>query len=391
MLNSADADLHSSHVSFVAEGLRTAERALSTVQNPERLFSVCLHGNLLASCAHFSQLVALTCLNLSANQITTVKDLGVLQQLVNLNLSSNRLVSLDGFPTLPKLDRLNVAHNRLTCLTGLCSLDGGCLSTADIRSNRLSELRSLAVFASMPSLRVLSLSGGVSSNPIAGIPGLQAAVAAALPQVSTLHILWAINRAENEVVQQYLSQWMQVTKLDGHIRKAQPGMPQDKHFAALQLAAFQTLPSVRHNAPTEVHHQHSALPASMPRGSQRPLASSDGENDQAAANMHNPCSGKTSHLRQSISEPQEPPVPEHKPGCYGQTKDDWHAHERRLAALEASLLSGASLASKALSNAPVSITKVCLFSARMPLPPTHQITLSRSMPVLCPQGMRSGY
>jgi Leucine-rich repeat (LRR) protein len=183
MTECCDAGAEATHISIVAEGLRSAESALSTVQNPAQLSSLCLHGNLLTSCAHLSQLVALTDLNLSANQIASVKHLGALPQLVNLNLSSNRLVNLDGFPTLPKLIRFNVAHNRLTCLSGLCALDGGCLNTVDIRSNKLAELRSLAVFAGMPSLRTLNLSGGVSGNPLAGIPGLQPAVAAALPQV----------------------------------------------------------------------------------------------------------------------------------------------------------------------------------------------------------------
>ena len=189
MTKNSESDSAATHVSIVAENLRSADRALCQVQNPEQLSSVCLHGNLLTSCAHFSQLVALTDLNLSANQITSVKELGELPQLANLNLSSNRLVNLDGFPALPKLSRLSVAHNRLTCLSGLSALEGGCLNTADIRSNRLSELRSLAVFASMPSLCTLSISGGVSSNPVATIAGLQAAVAAALPQVRTLSLL----------------------------------------------------------------------------------------------------------------------------------------------------------------------------------------------------------
>ena len=187
MTKCSESDSLVTHISVVAENLRSTDRALSRVQNPEQLSSVCLHGNLLTSCAHFSQLVDLTDLNLSANQITTVKDLGELPQLANLNLSSNRLVNLDGFPALPKLSRLSIAHNRLTCLSGLCALEGGCLNTADIRSNRLSELRSLAVFASMPSLRTLSISGGVSGNPLAGMAGLQAAVAAALP-LSLIHI-----------------------------------------------------------------------------------------------------------------------------------------------------------------------------------------------------------
>lgn len=186
MTKSSESAVQVTHISIVAEAVRSVEHVLSQVQNPDKLSSVCLHGNLLTSCSNFAQLSALTDLNLSANRITSVQDLGKLPQLVNLNLSSNRLVNLDGLPPLPNLSRISVAHNKLTCLSGLRALDGGCLHTADVRSNRLSELRSLAVFANMPSLRNLSISGGVSGNPVASVAGLQAAVAAALPQVTVL-------------------------------------------------------------------------------------------------------------------------------------------------------------------------------------------------------------
>ena len=72
MTKCSESDSLVTHISVVAENLRSTDRALSRVQNPEQLSSVCLHGNLLTSCAHFSQLVDLTDLNLSANQITTV-------------------------------------------------------------------------------------------------------------------------------------------------------------------------------------------------------------------------------------------------------------------------------------------------------------------------------
>lgn len=185
MRNATGEALRSGHVSIIGEGVRSVESVLSNVPDLASISAVCLHGNLLSTCADISQFVSLTDLNLSANQITSVRDLSGLPQLVNLNLSSNRLCNLDGFPPLPKLNRLGVAHNRLTCLSGLGSLEGGCLAAVDIRSNCLSDLCCLAIFASMPSLRSISISGGAASNPIAGMAGLQVAVAAALPQVST--------------------------------------------------------------------------------------------------------------------------------------------------------------------------------------------------------------
>jgi hypothetical protein len=150
---------------------------------------------------------------------------------------------------------------------------------------------------------------------------------------------------------------VQITKLDGHIRTAQPRTPQDNNFAALQLAAFQTLPAVRHSSPAEARRQYPALPSPMPRSSQQAAPTSGRENDQTAANWQHSVPATHAHtaadlqLRQSLAEPQSDVISEYqKTEPLGHSKEGWQAHERRLAALEASLLERANLASRELCS-----------------------------------------
>ena len=157
--------------------------------------------------------------------------------------------------------------------------------------------------------------------------------------------------------------------LDGHIRKSQPGMPQDKNFAALQLAAFQTLPAHNHIPPADVHRHYPAPPVCMQRAPRQPYPPPSvfpgRENDQSAANMQHDsaaaCPAAGPQLRQALAEPQGAVLPEQqKLEPQDQSKEGWQAHERRLAALEASLLERANLASRALSNVAASIPQVPL-------------------------------
>jgi hypothetical protein len=155
---------------------------------------------------------------------------------------------------------------------------------------------------------------------------------------------------------------MQITKLDRHIRKAQPGVPQDSSFAALQLAAFQTLPVVHHSSPAKAPRHYPALPSSMQRSPQQISPPSGLQNDQTAANLQHDLPAaygppfEDPKLRQPLSEPQNAVLAApQQVEPLGLSKEGWQAHECRLAALEASLLERANLASKALSH--VAVTK----------------------------------
>lgn len=171
------------YLSRIAEGITCVESGVHDVENAGSLRSLCLHGNLIARCCGTSNLVGLTELNLSANRIDCLKELASLPALRNLNLASNRLSHVDRFPSLPSLSRLNLAHNQISNISGLSVLEGGRLHSVDVRGNRLVHLQQLAVFAVMPHLQQLNIAGGTSPNEISHLPGLQAAVAAALPQV----------------------------------------------------------------------------------------------------------------------------------------------------------------------------------------------------------------
>lgn len=171
------------YISRIAEGLSCVESSVQDVENASALLSLCLHGNMITRCSGTSNLISLTELNLSANRIDSLKDLAALPALRNLNLASNRLDNVDNFPSLPSLSRLNLAHNHISSLSGLTLLEGGKLQSVDLRGNRLLNILQLAVFAMMPQLQQLNISGGTSPNQISHLPGLHAAVAIALPQV----------------------------------------------------------------------------------------------------------------------------------------------------------------------------------------------------------------
>ena len=171
------------YISRIAEGFTCVESSIKGVENPGSLRSLCLHGNLISRCSGTCSLTSLTELNLSANRIDSLDKLAALPALRDLNLASNRLDNVDIFPPLPSLSRLSLAHNRISSISGLSVLEGGKLQSVDLRGNRLVHLRQLAVFAVMPRLQQLNVSGGISPNEISHLPGLQAAVAIALPQV----------------------------------------------------------------------------------------------------------------------------------------------------------------------------------------------------------------
>lgn len=158
---------------------------------------------------------------------------------------------------------------------------------------------------------------------------------------------------------------MQITKLDSHVRKSQQAMPQDQSFVALQLAAFQTLPAFHQSSAVDVHPHYPAVPSSVPRTIQHLDPLSACENDPVAANVSHNTPVQLCHKdpepqpRQQLSDPEiTPPAGKQKAGSHEEVQDGWQAHERRLAALEASLLERASMASKTLSHAAGSIRQV---------------------------------
>jgi Leucine-rich repeat (LRR) protein len=162
-----------------------------------------------------------------------VEGLAGLSRLTALDLAANRLRELAGLDGLRALRRLSLAHNQLAALPGLAALQARAgprrrpgraprparpasgskqgrrwgaqgaecaLASLDLRGNRLGRLPELAVLAGCPHLRTLLLQSGralcgggspgaeaaPAPNPLCALPGLRAALAAALPQLRAL-------------------------------------------------------------------------------------------------------------------------------------------------------------------------------------------------------------
>jgi len=96
-------------------------------------------------------LPALTSLDVSDNQLTSLSGLESLPALTSLDVRSNQLTSLSGLESLPALTSLDVSDNQLTSLSGLESLPA--LTSLDVSDNQLTSLSDIPASFT---LRVLS-------------------------------------------------------------------------------------------------------------------------------------------------------------------------------------------------------------------------------------------
>lgn len=110
-------------------------------------------------------------LDLSANQVTVLPPLGVLQRLRFLSLAGQTgaevgLTSLEGFGGHPALEQLQLQDNQIASLAGLGTL--GSLKRLDVTGNQLTSLEGLDA----PVLTVLEISGNqlTSLEHIGGVP-----------------------------------------------------------------------------------------------------------------------------------------------------------------------------------------------------------------------------
>ncbi|XP_073823884.1 defective transmitter release isoform X2 [Musca autumnalis] len=107
----------------------------------------------------------LKCLYLQSNLIRKIENLEFCKELDTINLSQNQIRKIEnlGIDVLPVLNTLNIASNYIKDAEGLRDLEN-CknLSVLDLSNNRIDDILVVKVFAKMPELKVLVLTG----NPV---------------------------------------------------------------------------------------------------------------------------------------------------------------------------------------------------------------------------------
>ncbi|KAF8158238.1 hypothetical protein B0H34DRAFT_674692 [Crassisporium funariophilum] len=163
---------------------------LSGIPGSVRTLSVAF--NCLAGITSYSHLLNLENLDISHNEVDSLRQLDCLRHLRELKADGNRITSIDGLQRMDglvklslqgnlirsielpqyrwtRLEMLNVSHNRLDSIQGLSSLQSLIALNMDI--NSLSELR---VSGTMARLRILRVSGNRLQNlDVGAMPNLR--------------------------------------------------------------------------------------------------------------------------------------------------------------------------------------------------------------------------
>lgn len=177
-----------SRLSYVGLGLTSLEQLPDLFRHAAQTRTLCLHGNKISSLQNIEQLISLTDINASSNEIQYAHSLQALTALVYVNLASNKLQDLEGLHALPNLKRLTLSHNMISNTSKFAEQAAcrGCLKYLDLQNNQLTSLEELAALKSFTNLKHLRVSGGRPGNLVCNIPDSQHIILQMLPQLETL-------------------------------------------------------------------------------------------------------------------------------------------------------------------------------------------------------------
>ena len=141
---------------------------LAGLEHATQLVHVDLPYNQISDITLLAQLTQLTELDLSDNQISDVTPLAQLTQLTELDLSDNQISDITPLAQLTQLTELDLLDNQISDITPLAQLTQ--LTWLKLWNNQISDITLLTTFASLESLRSISLGG----NPITDISPVRA-------------------------------------------------------------------------------------------------------------------------------------------------------------------------------------------------------------------------
>lgn len=141
---------------------------IKRIKNPNEIGSLQIRLSKLQNLKGLNTFTNLTHLDLSNNQLTSVKNsLYYLQKLSYLNLSCNKISSLEGIEDLENLTELNVSHNKISSLETFSRfITKKKLRILNIKGNLILELKQFDYLTGFTALSTLILSEGNDTNPV---------------------------------------------------------------------------------------------------------------------------------------------------------------------------------------------------------------------------------